>query len=101
VVSAASSAGEELLATLGRAEAAMSGGDKASANQAMTAAADLCRRLQAEGRTLPDGELAAVRELFARCGRELARLEHELNLEGFRGDNHRRGINSYRAAMRR
>lgn len=100
-MSAAPSPGEQLLATLGRAEAALSSGDKTVANEAMTAAADLCRRLQAEGRTLPAGELASVRALFARCGVELSRLEHELNLEGFRGDNHRRGISSYRAAMRR
>jgi hypothetical protein len=92
---------EELVSELGRAEAALACDDTETANVAMAAAADLCRRLQAAGVVVPPAELAVLRALAERCGLALTRLGQDLNAESFRDDNHRRGVDTYLAASRR
>ncbi|HEY4184083.1 MAG TPA: hypothetical protein VGP07_03400 [Polyangia bacterium] len=91
----------ELAENLGRAHAALQAGDLATADTQMLAAADLCRRLQAAGLGVPDGELTALRELSESCGNSLARLAERLNASAIRNENHRRGITSYHATLLR
>src|SRR5262245_10033636 len=91
----------ELVSILGRAEAALARGDSEAANVDMKAGADLCRRLQAAGITVPARELGVLRELADRCGVALARIAKELNAESLRDENHRRGIVTYHEALSR
>lgn len=84
-----------LIDILGHAETALASGDMESADAAMQAGADLCRRLQAAGIAVPASELAAVRDMAERCGMELARLTTELNADSAKGENFRRGMASY------
>lgn len=91
----------ELVSSLGRAEAALARGDSEAADVEMKAAADLCRRLQAAGVSVPARELGVLRELADRLGVALAQLARELNAESLRDENHRRGIVTYHEALTR
>jgi hypothetical protein len=101
VAATATSPAAELVALLAQADAALARDDHDGAAEAMTAAADLCRRLQAAGVGVPASELVALRELGDRCGLALERMARELNAASFRGENHRRGIITYDRASRR
>lgn len=92
---------QELAEGLRRVEAALAANDLETADTHMTAAADLCRRLQAAGLGVPEEELGALRALAERCGVSLARVGGDLNAESLRDGNHRRGITSYHATLTR
>jgi len=94
-------AATELIATLTRAAAALDAGDGEAASAAMEAAADLCRRLQTAGMGAPASELAALRDLYDRCGAALMRLNEQLNAASFRGEQQRRGMEAYQAHTNR
>jgi hypothetical protein len=91
----------DLVSELGRAEAALGRDDAETANVAMSAAADVCLRLQAAHIDVPAPELAVLRTLAERCALALDRLRLRLNAESLRDDNHRRGVETYLAASRR
>lgn len=92
---------QELAERLRRVEEALAAKDLEAANAHMTAAADLCRRLQAAGLGVPEAELGALRALADRCGASLSRAGEALNAESLRDGNHRRGITSYHATLAR
>ena len=91
----------ELLDLLAQADAAFARDDRESSLASIHEAADLCRRLQAAGVTVPAAELTALRELGARCGLAIERMARALYAASFREDNHRRGIATYDRAARR
>jgi len=97
----APSPAQELVAALTRASAALEAGDFEAADGDMTAAADLCRRLQSAGVTVPASELTRLRELYEKCGVALARVGQELNAASFEGEHQRRGLETYLAATNR
>ena len=92
---------EELAERLRLVEAALAANDVETADTHMTAAADLCRRLQAAGLGVPEAELGGLRALAERCGVSLLRVGEALNAESLRDGNHRRGITSYHATLTR
>jgi hypothetical protein len=85
----------ELVDALTRAAAALDAGDPEAAGVDMAAAADLCRRLQTAGLSIPAPELTVLRELYERCGVAVVRMGQELNAAGFRGEQQRRGMEAY------
>lgn len=88
---------DELMAALSRCATALDGDDLDAASTEMDAAADLCRRLQAAGMSLPGPELTRLRELYERCGVALAETGQKLNAASFRDGQHRRGMEAYRS----
>lgn len=92
---------EELAERLRLVEAALAANDVETADTHMTAAADLCRRLQAAGLGVPEAELGGLRALAERCGASLSRVADALNAESLRDGTHRRGITSYHATLTR
>jgi hypothetical protein len=92
---------QELAERLRRVEEALSANDLDTADAHMSAAADLCRRLQAAGLGVPQAELGALRALADRCGVSLSRVGDALNAESLRDGNHRRGMSSYHATLTR
>lgn len=88
---------DELKVALGRAVAALEAGDLDTASGDMEAAAELCGRLQTAGVRIPGPELAQLRELYERCGVFLVQTGEKLNADSFREEQHRRGVEAYRA----
>jgi|SRR5450432_993663 len=91
----------ELLTVLEQTEAALSSGDTEAADRTMSAAAELCRRMQAAGTSIPAADLQLMQGLAEQCGRSLMRLERALNAESQRDEKHRRGLMTYQASQRR
>jgi hypothetical protein len=89
----------DLVGFLEQAESALARGEHDTADTAMSAAAEICRRMQSAGVPIPNEEIGALQALVARCGTLLERMAAELNAESLRDDNHRRGLLTYQASQ--